>query len=51
MRFELRHAFDHPVERVWAVLFDPAYIAAHHFARILILLVLVPMALRLTSRS
>lgn len=28
MRFELRHAFDHPVERVWAVLFDPAYIAA-----------------------
>ncbi|MGZ9811676.1 AbrB family transcriptional regulator [Pseudoroseicyclus sp. H15] len=31
--------------------FDPAYIAAHHFARILILLVLVPMALRLTSRS
>ena len=28
MKFELRHHFDHPVERVWATLLDPDYILA-----------------------
>ena len=31
--------------------FDPAYIAAHHFARILILLILVPIALKRFGRA